>query len=155
MKLFVCTDERGGMLFNKRRTSSDINVLRDMLRELGFVDELGDVLPDDASENGRPLPESRLYITPFSEKLFEAWPHLVTVVEELSKVPESATAFLEDQAPSRYQEAIDELVVYRWMRVYPYDLAFDLDLSAFQLEEKKKIAGHSHDMIVKERYVKR
>jgi hypothetical protein len=50
MKLIVCMDPRGGMMFNKRRTTSDVVVTADILRE---------------AEGGR------LLIAPYSEKIFK------------------------------------------------------------------------------------
>ena len=48
MKLVICVDDRGGMLFNKRRVSRDKLMIEDMAKDL------------DGGE---------LYISSFSEKL--------------------------------------------------------------------------------------
>ena len=56
MTVFVCIDDRGGMLFNKRRQSRDSKVIEDVVRTVG---------------------DGVLYISDFSELLFSERLHPV------------------------------------------------------------------------------
>lgn len=132
MKVFVCIEDRGGMMFNNRRESRDRLVVLDMLVEAGA---------------------KRLYISPFSEKLFEGNMRSVLVSRyPFEEVPEDGNLFVEDQDLKGYEDRIDTLVVYCWNRVYPYDRMLDIDLSRYDLVEEKDFAGYSHDRITKKTY---
>ena len=61
MDVFVCLDDRNGMLFNHRRQSRDREVIQDMLDSL----------------DGKPL-----YIRPYSQVLFQGREEAVRVVKE-------------------------------------------------------------------------
>ncbi len=164
MKVLICVEERGGTLFNGRRTSSDRNVSRDMLREAGCLLPDGKLMdPDQAISEGR-----RLWISPFSKKLFRRkGDYLVIVDDPLREASEdethdqrfmngqTMTVFVEDLPLLPYVDSIRELVLYRWNRTYPFDKKLDLDLSEYHLVEKKELAGFSHDIITKERYLRR
>lgn len=164
MKVLVCVEERGGTLFNGRRTSSDRNVSRDMLREAGSLRADGKLIsPEAALSEGK-----RLWISPFSKKLFRGKAdYLVMVDNPLQEAVEdeqaeirftagqTITVFVEDLALAPYAESIRELVLYRWNRVYPFDRQLDINLSDYELVETVKLAGFSHDIISKERYVRR
>ena len=49
---------------------------------------------------------------------------------------------------------IEELILFRWNRVYPADLHCTLDLSVWKLTETEEFAGNSHEKITQERYVR-
>ena len=68
---------------------------------------------------------------------------------------QTITVFVEDLPLVPYVDSIRELVLYRWNRTYPFDKKLDLDLSEYRLVEKKELAGFSHDLITKERYLRR
>lgn len=161
MKVLVCVEERGGTLFNGRRQSSDRNVSRDMLREAGSLLPEGDLIaPEKALAEGR-----RLWISPFSKKLFRGkGDYLVIVDDPLREAVEdedaekrftrgqTITVFVEDLPLAPYKERIGELVLYRWNRTYPFDRQLDIDLAEYELVETRELAGFSHDLITKERY---
>ena len=164
MKVLVCVEERGGTLFNGRRQSSDRNVSRDMLREAGSLLPDGSLMPaEEAMAEG-----CRLWISPFSKKLFRGkTDYLVMVENPLQEALEdekaekrftghqTITAFVEDLDLYPYRESIRELVLYRWNRTYPFDRKLDIDLSEYELTETVQLAGFSHDLITKERYVRK
>ncbi len=132
MKVFVCIEDRGGMMFNSRRESRDRLVILDMLVEAGA---------------------GRLYISPFSEKLFEGNKQSVIVSRfPFDEVPEDGSLFVEDMDLAGYEERIDTLVVYHWNRVYPYDRVLDIDMSRYEQIGEKDFAGYSHDRITKKTY---
>ena len=127
MTIYVCLDDRNGMLFNKRRQSRDIKVLEDIRKS-------ADVLTIDA----------------FSEKLIqEAEIPYVLAPEE---IPEDAHFFAEARDLSGLLPRASKLVIYRWNRHYPADVRFEGDLSAFRLESREEFPGKSHDTITKEVY---
>ena len=127
MTIYVCLDDRNGMLFNKRRQSRDIKVLEDIRKS-------ADVLTID----------------PFSEKLIqEAEIPYVLAPEE---IPEDAHFFAEARDLSGLLPRASKLVIYRWNRHYPADVRFEGDLSAFRLESREEFPGKSHEIITKEVY---
>ena len=127
MTIYVCLDDRNGMLFNKRRQSRDIKVLEDIRKS-------ADVLTIDA----------------FSEKLIqEAEIPYVLAPEE---IPEDAHFFAEARDLSDLLPRASKLVIYRWNRHYPADVRFEGDLSAFRLESREEFPGKSHEKITKEVY---
>ena len=164
MKVLICVEERGGTLFNGRRQSSDRNVSRDMLREAGSLLPDGKLIaPEEALKDGK-----RLWISPFSKKLFRGKnDYLVIVDDPLREATEdeahekrfmggqTITVFVEDLPLAPYKEQIRELVLYRWNRTYPFDRKLDIDLSEYQLAETMQLAGFSHDLITKERYIRK
>ena len=128
MTIYVCLDDRNGMLFNKRRQSRDIKVLEDIRESVPDV----------------------LTIDPFSEKLIqEAEIPYVLAPEEL---PEDAHFFAEARDLSDLLPRASKLVIYRWNRHYPADVRFEGDLSAFRLESREEFPGKSHEIITKEVY---
>ena len=52
------------------------------------------------------------------------------------------------------EKEMQKIILYRWNRVYPADLYFDIDLKNWHLKESNDFAGSSHDKITEEIYVK-
>ena len=130
MTIYVCLDDRNGMLFNKRRQSRDAAVLEDIRSSVPDV----------------------LTIDSFSEKLVrEAGIPYVLASETL---PEDAHFFLEARPASRTVPAASSVVIYRWNRHYPADVRFDADLSCFTLQSTREFPGKSHETITKEVYTR-
>ena len=144
MKLIVCVDPRGGMMFNRRRTTSDVVVTADILRE-------GD---------------GRLLIAPYSEKIFknaEAEGYApsgfgyVISDDPIGEAEACDSVFLEERSGRVRLPDVDTIVIYRWYEIYPYDYAFDIDPRAegFVLSEQYNFPGHNHDSVTKEVYVRK
>lgn len=128
MTLYLCLDDRDGMLFNKRRQSRDAAVLEDIRTSLPDV----------------------LTIDPFSEKLIrEAEIPYVLAGEALA---EEAHFFLEARPASAVIPLASTVVIYRWNRHYPADVRFDGDLTGFTLQSTTQFPGKSHETITKEVY---
>ena len=128
MTLYVCLDDRNGMLFNNRRQSRDGAVLEDIRASVSGV----------------------LTIDAFSEKLIAA-AGIPYVVGE----PEPGVQFfLENRKASELLPMAEKIVIYRWNRVYPADLRFDGDLSGFTRQSTEEFPGKSHEKITKEVYVR-
>ena len=130
MNLIVCLDERFGMMFNKRRQSSDRGQVADM-REL--------------------LSGKTLAVSPYTAKLLSGTDINILVTEAPEK--ESGYAFIEDtELPSI--DKVEKLIIYRWGRRYPSDKIFTLDMGAFKLIESFEFSGTSHDKITREIYIR-
>lgn len=135
LTVIICTDERGGMLFNKRRVSRDEFVTLDIINTVA---------------------SSKLYIKPYSEKLFREYGGYELCDDPLSACGEGDYCFIEDEDISPFLGRADGLIIYNWCRAYPYDLKFDTPPAEFGFVrvDSKKFAGHSHKKIVKDVYRK-
>ncbi len=132
MKVIVCIEDRGGMMFNKRRGSRDRLVSLDMLVEAGA---------------------GRLYIEPYSEKLFRGNEESVHVVDNvLEETPEDGCCLVEDRDLAGSEDKIDTLIIYRWNRVYPYDRQLDIDMGRYERIGQVEFAGYSHDCVTKDMF---
>lgn len=130
MKIIACLDERRGMMFNNRRQSRDSVVIADILNDLGG---------------------ERLYIAPYSEKLFEGLDVKLKVRDNPIRASKrDSVCFIENVSPKEYKKEIDEVVLYHWNRHYPADFSFDLDMEGYTLISTVELVGSSHDKITKE-----
>lgn len=123
MKLIVCVDKENGILFNHRRVSRDREIIADLLKE-----------------------EEQIKILESSKNLFGE----SEKVEVCSDFNPEDTIFWEDTIPQDFP--IDELIVYRFDKVYPSDVKLNIDLSQLDLESVEVIPGYSHTEILKEVY---
>lgn len=135
MKIVVCLDENGGMLFNNRRQSRDIEVLKDIFADL----------------NGE-----KLHIAPFSDSLFESFAESVVVDSDfLQNAKADDVCFVENCSLSQISDKITALTVYNWNRKYPADFVCDIDFSAFSLASVSEFEGKSHSKITKQIFLRR
>lgn len=135
MTIYVCLDDKNGMLFNKRRQSRDAAVLEDI--------QAG-------------IPET-LTIAPFSEKLIRgAQIPYALAPEDLTALSPDAHFFLEDKPSLDVLSMADAVIIYRWNRHYPADTHWDIELAecGFSLKETREFAGKSHEKITKEVYAR-
>ncbi len=136
MTVFVCVDDRGGMLFNKRRQSRDSKVIEDVARTVG---------------------EGLLYISDFSEILFaESDASVISVPDPLDSAGEGGFVFVENVHLGSHLDKIDRLIIYKWNRKYPCDFELDVTPTAagFKKKSTREFKGTSHDKITREDYVK-
>ena len=136
MTVFLCIDDRGGMLFNKRRQSRDSCVIADMAESVG---------------------DGVLYISDFSEGLFsESEISVISVPDPLISVGDNGFAFVENLHIADFIQKIDSLIIYRWNKKYPYDFSLDVvpGECGFKLFKSYDFKGSSHDKITKEVYKK-
>ena len=134
MKIIVCLDDYGGMLFNFRRQSRDRVLIQDIMSNLG---------------------SQKLYITEFSEILFSEYEGKYEIVDDFSAlINENCLCFVENIDVSSFIDRISEVTVYNWNRVYPRDFVFDINLEkeGFSLMSTHEIEGYSHENIRKEVY---
>ena len=136
MKVIVCVDDNGGMMFNKRRVSKDRTVCADIANDLG----------------GR-----FLYTAEYSRSLFvESRIPFIATDGFLDDASDEDVCFVEDRCLLPYAEKIDEITIYRWNRRYPSDLKLDIapEDMGLTLKETKDFQGYSHEKITKETYAK-
>ena len=127
MKIIVCLDDNGGMLFNNRRQSRDRAVCADIIKNLDG---------------------EKLFISPFSQLLFENYNDSICICEDFLK--KGNICFCENQSLSQYYA--DEIIVYKWNRVYPADFYCDIDFSVYSISEQTEFQGNSHEKITKQIY---
>lgn len=134
MNLIACVDDKMGMLFNKRRQSMD-RVLRARVLEL--------------------CAGKKLWMNTYSRKQFDDNTEGITVAEDfLDKAGSDDYCFDETISPAAYENKINRIILYKWNRVYPADLYFDIDLKNWRLTTSTDFAGSSHDKITEEIYEK-
>ena len=134
MKLIVCLDDKNGMSFNGRRQSTDSAVTARILELVG---------------------EQVLYINGYSKKLFGGEiENIVTDDRFLDIAGRSDYCFAEITDVSDYLEQADEIVIFRWNRVYPADMYFPVHLldSQWKRKETYEFTGSSHQKITQEVY---
>ncbi len=133
MNVIVAIDDKCGMMFNKRRQSKDCELRIDLLEEAGM---------------------SKLWMNAYSyEQFMEEVGTNVCVDEDFVEKAESGEyCFVENIPLTEYKDRIERLILYKWNRVYPSDLKFDIDLSSgkWQLVSEEEFTGSSHEKITKE-----
>lgn len=136
MTVFLCIDDRGGMIFNNRRQSRDRALIDDVI---------------DSSDGGI------LYVSDFSEDLFStSGTSVICVPDPLYAASDKAFVFLEVPPILPYANKIDRLVIYKWNRSYPFDRALDVSPEeiGLTLSEVGEFVGTSHEKITKEVYTR-
>ena len=134
MTAIVCTEDRGGILFLKRRVSRDREVYRDI------------------AEN-----YDKVYMTCYSLPLFDNVKIDTSV--RLSPISEGArgdVCFIESGEIADNVHKISRLVIYRWNSRYPSDvkLGFEPCAMGFSHVSTTEFAGYSHEKITKDVYEK-
>ena len=136
MNLIVCLDNRNGMSFAGKRQSMDIRLRENVLR---------------ISEG------TALWMNAYSAKQFrEAAAHICVSEDFMQKAGEGQFCFAENTEIAPYADKVEKLILYRWNRSYPYDSVLP---PIFTGEGWRRIdclnfAGHSHETITQEVYVR-
>ena len=116
------------MFFNKRRQSRD-KILIDNMLEF--------------------CKGEKLYTNDYSSALFPE--NSVVICKDFENI-ENGFVFAENTIPN--EENIEEIIVYKWNRVYPADTFFNISLDGWSLVETVDFIGSSHEKITRERYVR-
>lgn len=134
MTAIVCIEDRGGILFLKRRVSRDREVYRDI------------------AEN-----YIKVYMTSYSLPLFDG----VKINTGVRLLPifegeRGEVCFVESGEIADNIHKISRLVIYRWNRTYPSDvkLGFDPEEMGFKRVSTTELVGYSHEKITKDIYEK-
>ena len=106
MILTACIDDRGGMLFHRRRQSQDRLLRQDLLMEA----------------SGRPL-----WLNAYSLKQFSSPPENLRCAEDFpGRAGSGELCFFEDTDPAPWLDKAESILLYHWNRRYPADLYFPL-----------------------------
>ena len=128
LKIAICVDNSGGMMFAGKRQSRDSSLIR----------ELCDTT------------DGYIYITDFSEFLFKEHKNKIRIVDNpFSDAPDGATVFIENLDIFPYENLIGEILLYKWNEIYPIDKRIDISLSDYRIVAKKEFVGSSHEKITK------
>lgn len=135
MILVVALDDHGGMMFNRRRQSKDRALRLDLLQTIG---------------------SNRLWMNDYSAKQFELPldPRITISADYLAEAGPGDYCFVEEEFPSHFLSKVEGLVIYRWNRIYPKDVIFQIPLAPWALVDTREFTGYSHDKITKEVYTK-
>ncbi|MBU5625671.1 ribonuclease Z [Oscillibacter sp. MSJ-2] len=133
MILIACVDDNNGMLFHARRQSRDRMLRARILRRCA----------------GR-----RLWMNAYSQGQFPAGAEITVHEDCLSLAGEGEFCFVEDQDVRPVADRVEQVILYRWNRVYPADVFFSLSLDGWNLTCREEFAGSSHQRITEEVYVR-
>lgn len=132
MNIIICLDDDNGMMFNKRRQSQD-RILRADLKEF--------------------IKDKDLYMNNYSYKLYKDIDNGNIKVSEnfLEQCTENDFCLVEDKLLNNYINKINNIIIYKWNRIYPSDLYFDINLTSnsWELLDTKEFEGSSHEKITR------
>ena len=132
MTAIVCIEDRGGILFLRRRVSRDVEIARDSARDY-----------------------EKILLTKYSLPLFDAV-NLDTgvCISPLTEGNGGDVCFIEDGSVKENLDKISRLIIYKWNRTYPSDIKLGFEPSAvgFKLVFSREFVGNSHEKITKEVY---
>lgn len=132
MNIIVCLDDNNGMMFNKRRQSRDSFLIRRICEITAGA---------------------KLFVNGYSSSLFEDCAAVVCE-DFLLKAKAGDYCFVENIPLKDYEEKIEKIIVYRWNRIYPSDMKFDIELDILKLSAKFRFVGSSHEKITEEVYTR-
>ena len=135
MIVIVCVDNNLGMMFNNRRQSRDIEVVKKIIE---FTKG------------------SSLWMNKYSYELFEELDCNRINIDSgfLSETANGEYCFVENIDLEPYEKWVEKIIVFRWNTVYPSDHELDIDLGSWQLLESSEFVGKSHEKITMEVYSK-
>lgn len=137
MILVSAVDDHLGTGFNHRRQSRDEALRRDLICEAA----------------GTPIWMSAYSLRQFKDEAAQA--DLRNSENFLFDAGNGEFCFAENILVSVAESRAEKIILYRWNRIYPADIYFDIDLSAgWFLAESVDFAGKSHEKITKEVYLR-
>ena len=135
MHVMLCLDDNNGMLFHHRRQSRDRALRAHMLHLCGT---------------------QPLWVDDYSAGQFAQAERTRLRVDArfLDLAGAGEFCFVEDQEIAPYWAKVEDLILFRWNRVYPADRYFALppEDSGWTLCRTEEFAGFSHPKITKEVY---
>lgn len=136
MKVIVFLDDRNGMLFNKRRQSRDQTVIEKI---------------------SRICQNKVLWMKEYSFTLYGNLEGVKVRCDQdfLKKAADEEYVLVETENLESVSDQIQELIVFRWNRVYPADVFLDIDLSCWNKIEESEFPGNSHEKITLQKYILR
>ena len=135
MRIIVCLDDKNGMLFGTRRQSKDRSLRQDIL---------------EMTKN------AGLWMNAYSAGQFtEEAPQIRVSEDFLEEAGPGDWCFVENVPVKCLTDRVEQVVIYRWNRVYPATARFPVELFSdrWKLAERRDFPGYSHETITKEVYV--
>lgn len=134
MTVYVTLDDNNGMMFNNRRQSQDRVVREYILNE---------------------SKDARLWMNEYTARQFgqPLQGNIVVDNDFLGKVADNDYCFVENLSMTDYISKIKKLIIFKWNRVYPADMYFDIPLNNWQMAGVEEFVGSSHELITKEEWV--
>ena len=132
MKLILCLDDNGGLLFNHRRQSRDAALRADLLSRIGAAP---------------------LWLSAYSARQFEGDVRLRVDDAFWEKAGAGEWCFAEECPPEDAWDKVEELIVYRWNRRYPADVTLTIP-SAWKPVASRDFVGTSHERLTREEYAR-
>lgn len=131
MNVIMCLDDKNGMLFNKRRQSSD-SELRNKIFEY--------------------INDNKLFMNDYSKKQFTDFKKEIFVSDSfLLEADSNDFCFVENTDITNFVDSVETFIIFRWNRVYPSDVKFNIELlKTFTKVENLDFKGNSHDKITME-----
>lgn len=131
MKVAVCIDKEGGMMFFGRRQSMDR-----ILREKMFS-----------------LTQGKIFVNEFTADQFENKDGLHISESFLQEAGEQDLCFVENVKFDINK--VNTLYIFNWNRLYPSDVTFNYTLDGFKKIKTEKFEGSSHPKITLETYTRK
>ena len=131
MKVAVCIDKEGGMMFFDRRQSMDR-----ILREKMFS-----------------LTQGKIFVNEFTADQFENKDGLHISESFLQEAGEEDLCFVENVQFDINK--VNTLYIFNWNRLYPSDVTFNYALDGFKKIKTEKFEGSSHPKITLETYIRK
>lgn len=149
MKLITTVDNNYGLLFNKRRISSDKAVLQ-KIQELSKTSSL---LINSFS---LPLFSQYMESDQTSRCTNDFYFNNICIKEDLlNAATDDDFCFIENVTVSEFMDRISELYIFKWNRSYPSDFKLDIMPNKyFNLKNTIEFAGNSHKNITMEVWTK-
>ena len=139
MILIACIDDKGGMMFNRRRQSQD-RVLRRYILEMAAG--------------------SRLWMNAYTfgqfkqENIQEAAPSIQVAEDFPGRAGAGEYCLCENTDFHLWEGRVEQVILFRWNRTYPADLYFRqvFSLNGWHCTQSEEFPGYSHEKITKEVY---
>lgn len=125
MIVILCLDNNNGMMFNDRRQSQD----------RGLREYIAEMTKDD-----------KVYMNVYTEKLYEEIEHPMVSEDFLQKAGKGEPCIVENLPLKPVEDQIEEIVIFRWNKVYPSDQVLDVDLGEWKLVEEEQVEGSTHEI---------
>lgn len=113
------------MMFNDRRQSQDRG-LREYIAEM--------------------TKGEKVYMNAYTENLYEEIENPIVSEDFLQKAGKGEPCIVENLPLSPVKDQIEEIVIFRWNKVYPSDQVLDVDLEEWKLVEEEQIEGSTHEI---------
>ena len=153
---------------NKFYTDADLSWCRQTSQELSEQKADLTALSDNSEAIGQPASKTYKKDETFTDKSGQLFKALAPIWQG-SKLVEGGNVIISDAPQSSANDCVyfvedlpfsldrvDSVTIYRWNRLYPSDVKFDVDLNknGFVLDSIYEFEGSSHEKITEEKYKK-